>query len=547
LFGKDLISTAEGDPVITATPQILGQMIPYVGDNGIGLHPESWAEDAYRFYYFCPDSATPIRLSRDGTTEINYGMVDFFRDLTIESYGSKKIGGFDPHKNLYVLHSELPLTPTYQVGCGNILYKTLSEPFTYTFNLNDLLGDITLNYVVNDLVNIDITYNEETTSFPNQTGTGSVSIQRDNLTVTTAQITITPVNETAYVEITSLCPVGVPLKITSIVLADDNDLNTTIVNRQSWGNSNLYSQNIIFENSEINSFDTEQGLEGVGKFPTSGSQVTLQAYKGNLNNGEFSIDLGNNIQYLISDQVYTQADIETILTNATELSLSLTQLSASSYVVSGSFNFVRPTLNHNLYLIWDYRGVNQPPIALRDVISVNKGGSVTSDLTANDIDPESDSLTVIINSQPSHGNLVNNGDGTVTYTHDDSDNLSDSFTYYINDGFSNSNIATVSIGVGIGVGDSITTSGGTGVFLIPFVVGTVETDIVVHFNSISVPDRFEILFDPNNNPTDYNDAATMPVVADSLFIGDQTVSDQNIPANGTTPGLDLNVYKWFYI
>ena len=356
LFGKDMISTAEGIPVISATPQILGQIIPYKGDNGIGLHPESFAFDAYRAWYFCPDNSTPIRISLDGTSEINYKTKDFFRDLTSDSYGSRKIGGYDPHKDLYVLTSETPLTPEYNVGCGNIVYKDITEVFTYTLNLNSLYGDIVLQYNISlGEVDIEVDYNGVITQENGVTNTGTITVERDDLNLKTAQITITPITDSAQIEILNLCPVGVSLKIVQIVLCDESDLGKTIINRINWDAGSPYSRNILFEASELNNFITENGLEGVGKFPNNGSTVSLQSYKGELNTGVFLKDNGNGLGYLITDEEYDESDLETILENVTWTTVTETQLGTNAFLNKGDFTFTRPTLLDNLYLVWDYR------------------------------------------------------------------------------------------------------------------------------------------------------------------------------------------------
>lgn len=363
LFGKDLITSAQGFGVISKTPEILGEKIAYLGDNGIGLHPESFAVDAYRAYYYCPDSATPIRLSLDGAEEINNGLVDFFRDLTIESFGSKKIGGYDPHKKMYALSSETELTPEFNVGCGNSIYKLIAQPFTYNFNLNDLIGDIVINYeVISGEVDIEVDYDSVITQELGVTTTGTITIPRTNTSILKAVVTLTPVSETAIIQITNICPLGTPLKLIQITLCDEDDLGKTITNRHSWGASSLYSKNILFEVSEINNFVSENGLEGVGKFPLDGETVNLQSYKSPLNTGLFLSASDNKLGYLVTDSEYDETDIATILTEATFLATSQSVLGTSSTVDFGNFVFNRPSLLHNLYLIWDYRNaIIAPP------------------------------------------------------------------------------------------------------------------------------------------------------------------------------------------
>ncbi len=67
---------------------------------------------------------------------------------------------------------------------------------------------------------------------------------------------------------------------------------------------------------------------------------------------------------------------------------------------------------------------------------------------ANDIDSDTPnaSLIAVLNTQASNGSVVLNSDGSFVYTHNGGQLLSDSFTYYVNDGVNNSpTAATVSI------------------------------------------------------------------------------------------------------
>ncbi|MDL1983033.1 MAG: DUF4347 domain-containing protein, partial [Deltaproteobacteria bacterium] len=88
------------------------------------------------------------------------------------------------------------------------------------------------------------------------------------------------------------------------------------------------------------------------------------------------------------------------------------------------------------------------PRAGEDLATVDEGGSVLIDVAANDTDGENmlDLTSIVIASGPTYGSLTVNGDGTVTYTHDGSENFTDTFTYTIEDATSFvSNAALVSI------------------------------------------------------------------------------------------------------
>ncbi|HXK23392.1 MAG TPA: LamG-like jellyroll fold domain-containing protein [Myxococcota bacterium] len=91
---------------------------------------------------------------------------------------------------------------------------------------------------------------------------------------------------------------------------------------------------------------------------------------------------------------------------------------------------------------------NEPPVAVADSATVAEGGSVPIAVAANDTDAEGalNLASIAIGSGPSHGSVVVNSNGTVTYTHDGSETTSDSFTYTIRDAAGAvSNAATVSL------------------------------------------------------------------------------------------------------
>ncbi|MCP5059627.1 MAG: BspA family leucine-rich repeat surface protein, partial [bacterium] len=93
---------------------------------------------------------------------------------------------------------------------------------------------------------------------------------------------------------------------------------------------------------------------------------------------------------------------------------------------------------------------NDVPTAANNSASVNEGASVVIDLSGNDTDPDNalDLSSITITSGPANGALVDNGDGTLTYTHDDSETVGDSFSYTIDDASgATSNVASVTVTV----------------------------------------------------------------------------------------------------
>ena len=93
---------------------------------------------------------------------------------------------------------------------------------------------------------------------------------------------------------------------------------------------------------------------------------------------------------------------------------------------------------------------NDAPVAVADADTVLEGGNVTIDLAGNDTDADDglDLTSIAILGAPANGSVLVNGDGTITYTHNGTETLSDSFTYTIQDlSGAVSNTATVNLTV----------------------------------------------------------------------------------------------------
>jgi VCBS repeat-containing protein len=94
---------------------------------------------------------------------------------------------------------------------------------------------------------------------------------------------------------------------------------------------------------------------------------------------------------------------------------------------------------------------NQAPVAVGDTYSTDADTtlnvSAASGVLANDTDPDNDPITAVKVSDPAHGTLTLNPDGSFSYTPVANYNGTDSFTYKASDGKADSNVATVTITV----------------------------------------------------------------------------------------------------
>lgn len=94
--------------------------------------------------------------------------------------------------------------------------------------------------------------------------------------------------------------------------------------------------------------------------------------------------------------------------------------------------------------------VNDPPSATDDVYSTTEGTDLVvagSGLLSNDSDVEGAALIANVVTNPTHGSLTLNGDGTFRYTPDAGYFGTDQFSYVANDSSLDSNVATVTITV----------------------------------------------------------------------------------------------------
>jgi len=91
--------------------------------------------------------------------------------------------------------------------------------------------------------------------------------------------------------------------------------------------------------------------------------------------------------------------------------------------------------------------VNRPPVANPDSATTNQNVAIDINVLANDSDLDSDPISVSTWTQPAHGSVAKNANGTMRYTPAAGYVGADSFTYQITDGKEPSGSATVSLTV----------------------------------------------------------------------------------------------------
>ncbi|MCV7062510.1 tandem-95 repeat protein [Mycolicibacterium vaccae] len=163
------------------------------------------------------------------------------------------------------------------------------------------------------------------------------------------------------------------------------------------------------------------------------------------------------------------------------------------------------------------------PVAGYDSFATPTGTAITIDadaLLANDFDNENDPMTVVVTSAPENGELVDNGDGTYTYTPDDGFVGTDYFEYVAADAGGQSEPAEVSVNVGVpantapvAVADHLTTRVDTPRVITP--VDLLGNDTDADGDELSA----YVVSDPLHGTLDFDDAGVFIYTPDPGFEG----------------------------
>lgn len=129
--GKESLRKGDGGEFIVLTGAVLAEQVPYAGDYGIAMNPESFAQKDGSHYFVDIKRGKALRLSADGLTPISdYKISKLFDQLSrdymrlVNSNGFKIYGGYDREHDEYNITFSQVITSTVSVDGNDNPYDT---------------------------------------------------------------------------------------------------------------------------------------------------------------------------------------------------------------------------------------------------------------------------------------------------------------------------------------------------------------------------------------------------------------------------------------
>lgn len=361
LQGKNLLSDAAAGGAITSIPEVLGTQIARIENFGISHNAESFTSWGSEMVWTDAKRSSVLKLTGGSYTSDQLDVISdinmkvWFRDLFKNSFKTQKLMAYDPYMDEFVLSSNdrLVIVTQTEQPCGLTFSQLNSNDIVeYDLDLGEVMGNVDFNYNLTDgLAILVVEYDGETVIDSRMIGEGTLSFNKTSPLITSAHVTITPVDATY--SFTSTCPDNFPVTLYRVVVNNVSDSNKTIHNSYNWAQgaftSNTLTDNIVFESDGVSLFASQSGMSSEGTLPSEGSQINMSSQKISGDTYDFQ---NNTFRYLVSDTAYTESQINDILNSSTQIT-PITSPSNGLYTVN--FTYSNPTELPYVYLIWDYR------------------------------------------------------------------------------------------------------------------------------------------------------------------------------------------------
>ena len=370
LAGKNLISDSTGGGVISSVPEVLGTQVARSEEYGISMNPESYAKWGYDKFFTDKKRGAVINLrgSSYGNEQLQVisklGMTTYFRDEFITSFSKQQLGGYDPYYNEYILTRgdiDIPaLTPCIECGTTRTLTIVDRNPLSTCYELGNLVGDsvVSFSVVSGGDVTVEATYDGDSYTSGAAAQTGGFTIDKDKVSVTTADFVITAATTNAVVELTVKCPDADELTVIQVCVTSNADAGKFIHNEYRWTDgvyiSPLHSTQVEFVAGAdvplVSQYDTITGLQGGAFIPANGATVSIRSNKlPPIDDFDFDSSI-DEFKYLRSNTLYSNNPTD--IANLISSSFPVAPITGSSPLFSADFTM--PTIGNYLYLIYIY-------------------------------------------------------------------------------------------------------------------------------------------------------------------------------------------------
>jgi hypothetical protein len=372
LQGKNLLSDSTGGGSIASIPEVLGTQISRIEEYGISFNPESYAKWGPNKFFTDAKRGAVIQLTgTSGQSErltviSEAGMSSWFRDLFLGSFGTQKLGGYDPYMNEYVLSSTSELLPTTPVciDCGitRTMIITSNSSSNFCVDVGNLVGDVSIDYNVigvSPTFNIDAEYDNTTVTTGNTTVSGTLIVDKNSVAEDTVEVSIQS-SGTTTLEVTVNCPAVTEITIIQVCYSLSADADKFIHNEYRWTDgafiSPLHSEQVELvagtQNPLISQYTQLSGPQGGGFIPANTASVRIISNR-ILPIDDYVFDPSlDELRYLRSNTFYANTPNDMAALMAASVNGTPITGGPNTYQVE----FPMPNTNEEyLYLIYDYR------------------------------------------------------------------------------------------------------------------------------------------------------------------------------------------------
>jgi len=375
LAGKNLLTDATGESVVTSVPEVLGTQVARVEEYGISNNPESFAQYGPHKFFTDAKRGAVIHLFGDaGQNEqlkviSEMGMRSWFRDMFIEDFNTQKLGGYDPYMDEYVLASNNFRLPGEEpcIDCDTVQTFVLTPTQqSFCVSLGFFIGPVTVSYNVlsggaGDEATLTTTYNGNSVVTSGITTSSSPpipTINKDSLTenILTIDLDYTPATEETFViQVLAKCPQAQTVNIRLVTVSNRSNIGQSIHSEFQWVDgdfaSSLSSTAVSFQDGTdpiVSDWQEYSVPEGANLGPVRGGELTMTYNR--IKPDNYVIRPVDRFKYLRTNTDYKQVDIVALLA-AIPPGQTLTPSGADPQYTA---DFVVPSGGDYLYLIWDY-------------------------------------------------------------------------------------------------------------------------------------------------------------------------------------------------